>query len=47
MSLYHQFQTAITFANLNPFIQIRVYQLEMIIRNPRYKGFDEDHFVLK
>ena len=30
---FHQFQTAITFANLIPFIPSRLYKLEKIIRN--------------
>ena len=47
MDLYHQFQTAIIFANLALFIQINVWKFWMIIQNPRGKGSDEYHFVWK
>ena len=45
MDLYHQFQTAITFANLIPFIHVQVYKFEIIIQNLCQEGFNEDDFV--
>ena len=42
MGLYHQFQAAITFANLIHFIQILLYKIEMIMQNPSEERFDED-----
>ena len=45
MGLYQQFQTAITFANLIPFIQMHVYKFGMIIQSSCSEGFVENHFV--
>ena len=45
MGVCHYFQTALTFANLIPFIQIRVCKSETIIQNPCYEALDEDNVV--
>ena len=48
MGLYHQFQTVITFANVIPFILIRVdnsLKFQTVIQNFCQNGFDEDDFV--
>ena len=45
MSLYHQFQTTITFANLIPLLQTYIYKFETIIQNSCSEGYDEDNFV--
>ena len=44
ISFNNQFQTALTFANLIPFIQILVPDFEMIIQNLCLERLDEDHF---
>ena len=36
--MYHQFQTAIIFANLIPFFQIQVYKFGTIIRDKVFKN---------
>ena len=45
MGLYHQLKMTITFGNLINFIQIHIYKLEMIIRNPCQERLDEDHCI--
>ena len=45
MGVCHYFQTALTFANPIPFIEIHVCKFETIIQNPCYEGFDEDNVV--
>ena len=45
MGLYHQFQAAVTFMNLIPFIQIHVHKLGTIMQSLCWGGFDEGHFL--
>ena len=45
MSLYDHFHAAIAFTNLIPFIYMCTYKFEIIMQNPCYERFDEDHFV--
>ena len=41
MELHHQFQSALTFASIKPFIQIQVYKFGMIMQCSSLEGFDK------